>query len=73
MKNREKKQQRAMVKIQNNWNELKEFIEKRIENADKHLNDPNENWDEDTVYYTLAGKSELQNILNKMQELKEKK
>lgn len=55
--------------LQNNWNELKKWAKERIENANKCLNDPNENWDEDTNGYVLARKFQLEETLKKMQEL----
>lgn len=55
--------------LQNNWNELKKFVKERIKNANKCLNNPNENWDEDTNGYVLARKFQLEEMLKAMQEL----
>ena len=55
--------------LQNNWNELKSWGEKKIENANNYLKDPNENWDEDTRGYVLARKFQLEEMLKKMKEL----
>ena len=60
-------------RLQNNWNELKKWLEERIKNANKCLNDPNENWDEDTNGYVLARKFQLEETLKKMQELEQGK
>lgn len=59
--------------LQNNWNELKKWAEERIKNANKCLNDPNENWDEDANGYVLARKFQLEETLKKMQELEQGK
>lgn len=56
-------------KIEKNWKELKKWAEERIKNANKCLNDPNENWDEDANGYVLARKFQLEETLKKMQEL----
>lgn len=58
--------------LQNNWNELKSWGEKKIENANKYLNDPNENWDEDARGYVLVRKFQLEEMLKQMQELEGK-
>ena len=57
------------MQLQNNWNELKKWCKETIENANKCLNDPNENWDEDANDYVLARKFQLEETLKKMQEL----
>ena len=55
--------------VSTQWNKLKDWINERIENANKHLNDPNENWDEDTNGYVLARKFMLQETLTEMNKL----
>ena len=60
---------RSEDQLQNNWNELKKWAKERIKNANKCLNDHNENWDEDANGYVLARKFQLEETLNKMQEL----
>ena len=57
------------LKLRNNWNELKSWGEKKIENANNYLKDPNENWDEDTRGYVLARKFQLEEMLKQMKEL----
>lgn len=51
------------------WNSLKDWIKERIKNANKCLNDPNENWDEDANGYVLARKFMLEETLKHMGEL----
>lgn len=60
-------------KSQNNWNELKEWAEERIKNANEYLNDPDKNWDEDANGYVLARKFQSEETLKKMQELEQGK
>lgn len=60
-------------KLENNWNEVKKWSEKRIENANKYLNNPTKYWDEDSRGYVLARKFQLEELLKTMQELEKGK
>lgn len=62
-----------IFKLENNWNELKSWGEEKIKNANKFLNDPNKNWDEDARGYVLARKFQLEEMLKVMQELEQGK
>ena len=64
-----------IIELQNNWNELKKWLEEEIKEIDLYIGDLDiyNTWDYDTINDMSCKSNAYKEVLNKMQELEQGK